>query len=293
MELEKSGGRSTLVAYSLGNALFDQADRAETTGGLALEATVDHGGVRTARLVPLEIGKANGAYSMSLADSASGQATLERAALSTSPDLKWQGLSDASGKPGIELAYRRTPLPVFSQEELGIGGLSNVTLNSGVLSVSGTISGAWKTEPGWQVTSYTVGDADGDGRPELIYTLWKPRLVWNRPPEGGMSVNQEGGEMLPHIYINGWREAGGTWDMRPVWHGSPRPAPVLAVAVAPIGAAGKPVLASLDSGDPKTEKAPGTIHIWQWTGGFGYELVSTLPRQYSEIWSDGRELLFR
>jgi len=67
----------------------------------------------------------------------------------------------------------------------------------------------------------------------------------------------------------------------------------MSVAVAPVGKDSKPVLASLDSADTHIEKAPGTINIWQWTGGFGFELVTTTPGHYSEMWSDSRVLLFR
>jgi poly-gamma-glutamate synthesis protein (capsule biosynthesis protein) len=291
MELIQTGGRSTLVAYSLGNALFDQVSRPDTQQGFALRCVVDHNEVKQANIVPLQIDSSRGYFAIKRADSSQAREMVNRAAQSTGDDLKWQSLYDASGTPAPVLAYRRPQSPT-SYEDLGMDGLSLVKLENGTLSVSGTVGGKsleWQTEPGWRVTGYTVGDANGDGKPEIIYTVWKHRLVWNRPDSGGMSVNQEGGDILPHIYINGWRDG----EMRPVWHGSPRPAPVLAAAVAPIGPRGKPLLASLDSGDPQVEKAPGTINVWEWTGGFGYELVTTLPGKYSELWSDGKALLFR
>ena len=104
-----------------------------------------------------------------------------------------------------------------------------------------------------------------------------------------MVVNMQGGEVLPHIYINGWRRG----QMAPVWHGSPRPKPVLSVAVAPLGKNGKPVLAVLESADKSTEKTPGKITLWQWGGNFGFELASTVNGSYSTMWGDGRVLLFK
>jgi hypothetical protein len=104
-----------------------------------------------------------------------------------------------------------------------------------------------------------------------------------------MSVEQEGGDLLPHIYVNGWRDGA----MRPVWHGSPRPAPLLDVAVAPVGKGGKPLLATLESDDPKAEKAPGQLRLWEWTGGFGYELAADVPGTYSQLWSDGRVFIVK
>ena len=296
MDTITANGRTTLVAYSLGNALFDQMGNIETRQGLALECTVDRNGVRSARLIPLEIRPSRTGYAMRVADDASGQATLYRAAWSTPVSLLWTAVWDAQrGQPGIALAYRRSSDAVrTSEEDLGIGRPTRVELRDGVLAVSakdasGVYKVVWRSEPGWNITGYTVGDADGDGRPELVYTLWKRALASNRPAGGGLEVDMNGGPMLPHIYVNGWREGA----MRPVWHGSPRPAPVLAVAVAPVGKAHKPLLAALESGDPTQEKIPGRVRIWQWTGGFGYELAADLPGGWSEMWSDGRILLMR
>ena len=149
----------------------------------------------------------------------------------------------------------------------GLPSRSHVELRDGTLSVkqqdrTGTWQTVWKTDPDWRVTGYTVGDADADGHPELVYTVWKQRLTWTRPQGGGMAVNMDGGPVLPHIYIDGWRRGA----INPVWHGSPRPAPILAVAVAPIGKVGKPLLAALESQNTAYEKAPGPLRIWEWTG---------------------------
>ncbi|MFL5733110.1 MAG: CapA family protein [Chloroflexia bacterium] len=295
MELIAGTNRSTLVTYSLGNALFDQEARAETRQGVALECSVDKSGVKSARLVPMEIGGGRNGYVMLRADNASGQVTLRRAASSTADQLLWKSVWDATQKePGIALAYRRAAENLATEADLGMGARSRIELRDGTLSVSrqepsGSWTQVWKSEPGWRVTGYTVGDADADGQPELVYTLWKRRLVWQNVESGGMRVDPNGGALLPHVYIEGWRRGA----MRPIWHGSPRPAPVLGVAVAPVGRSGKPLLATLESTDSKQEKASGSVRIWEWTGRFGYELSTTLPGSYSEMWSDGRVLMFK
>ncbi len=81
--------------------------------------------------------------------------------------------------------------------------------------------------------------------------------------------------------------------MAAIWHGSPRPAPVLSVAVVPIGKNGKPLLAVLESADKKVEKAPGKASLWQWAGNFGFEQVTSVSGTYSTMWSDGKVLLFK
>lgn len=293
-------GRTALVAYSLGNALFDQQASLETRQGLALMCNVDRNGVKTARLIPIETQRGPDGYSVQLAGDASGQPTLYRAASSTPPGLQWKAVWDATAQrePGLSLAYRRP----FSEgatvqasiADLGMDSPAYIELRDSVLTVStqdasGRTKVGWQSEPDWRVTAYTVGDANADGRPDLAYSLWKRALISHRPDAGGLAVDLEGGDMLPHIYINSWREG----EMRPLWHGSPQHSPVLTVAVASIGKYHKPVLATLASNNSLKERAPGPLRIWEWVGGFGYELVSQLPGAYSEMWGDGDVLMFR
>ncbi|HKP53822.1 MAG TPA: CapA family protein [Chloroflexia bacterium] len=315
MELKSKSGRSSLVVYSLGNALFDQYFSQEVRQGLALECYVDKNGVKSARFIALENRKESTGYTMNVADDAVGQFAIQRAAKSTPAELQWKSLwSSQQVQPGLAIAYRRPDSAGrrTSLEKLGMADPSRVELYSNSLTVSKYIGpGAagsstraaptprpqaqsewlpvWSSTSGWRVTNYTVGDVDADGQPELIYTLWKQSLTWTRPPDGGMAVNMQGGELLPHIYVNGWRRG----QMAPVWHGSPRPAPVLSVAVAPIGKNGKPLLAILESADKKVEKAPGKATLWQWASNFGFEQVTSVPGAYSTMWSDGKVLLFR
>ncbi len=294
-ETLSSAGHTTLVAYSLGNALFDQESRPELRQGLALEATVDRDGVRTARLVPLQIVTGATGYTMNLCDNPTCSLPIERASQSTSPDLQWQVQWSATQPTGKALVYKRPATSDLSSlEDLGLGVPTRVDLKDGTLSVSSLDKQSqwqtvWTTEAGWRVTGYSVGDANADGTPDLIYTPWKHSLTSERPEGGGLDVNMEGGDLLPHIYINTYRDG----DMKPLWHGSPRPAPLLGVVTAPIGKDGKPLLATLESSDPTVERAPGKLTLWEWTGGFGFELAATIPGAYSNVWSDGRVLLFK
>jgi poly-gamma-glutamate capsule biosynthesis protein CapA/YwtB (metallophosphatase superfamily) len=306
IELKNHNGRTVPVIYSLGNALFDQERRLELRQGLSLQCIVDKNGVKSARLVPLETVRDSTGYVMNVQDNAAGQTALQRAAQSTTDNsLKWKAVWDAfQPSPGLALAYRR-PLDASrsSVENLGIGAPTRVELSYGRLSVSTYTTPTnqtnppaqpqwqtiWTSDSDWHVTGYSVGDADGDGTPDLVYTLWKHQQTTERPPGGGLRVNPIGGDLLPHIFINSWARGA----LNPLWHGSPRPAPLLSVAPAPIGKAGKPLLAVLESSNTSIERAPGRLTLWDWTGGFGYELSSTLAGTYSEMWSDGRELIFR
>ncbi|MEO5952324.1 MAG: CapA family protein [Chloroflexia bacterium] len=295
METLSSNGHTTLVAYSLGNALFDQESRPELRQGVALEATVDRDGVRTARLVPLQILSNTRGYVMNVCDNATCSLPIERASLSTPAALQWQVVWSANQPSGKALAYvRPTTTDRTSIENLGLDMPTRVELKGGVLSVlsysrQSQWHTVWQTEPYWRVTGYAVGDANADGKPDLVYTLWKHRLTSERPEDGGLIVDPDGGDYLPHIYINNWRDG----EMKPLWHGSPRPKPLLGVAVAPVGKDNKMLLATLESNDPTVERAPGKLTIWEWTGGFGFELSASIPGAYSQVWSDGHTLLYK
>lgn len=313
MELKPAPGRSSLVVYSLGNALFDQYFSQEVKQGLALECRVDRNGVKSARFIPIENRKDSSGYTMNVADDSVGQFAIERAAKSTSADLQWKAVwSYQQAQPGLAIAYRRPEVAGkrTSLENLGMPDRSRVELYNNTLTVSryvgpgasGVVASSttttqsqsewlpvWSSQSDWRVTGYTVGDVDADGQSELIYTLWKRQLTWQRIGEGGISVDMQGGEVLPHIYVNGWRRG----QMAAVWHGSPRPAPVLSVAVAPVGKSGKSLLAVLESADENVEKAPGKASLWQWAGNFGFELAKSVNGSYSTMWSDGKVLLFK
>jgi poly-gamma-glutamate capsule biosynthesis protein CapA/YwtB (metallophosphatase superfamily) len=316
METKVRGGRTSLVTYSLGNALFDQNFSLEVRQGLALDVRVDRRGVKSARLIPLETRIVGSGYKMNVVDNTAGQTAITRASKSTPDELEWRTMWSAEQVgSGLAIAYKRYEPPFDRQsvEDLGLGLDTRVGLRDNRLTVTrledvipptparpfptSTLSGGyrkewrtlWQTEPDWRVTGYTVGDVNSDGARDLVYTLWKRQLTWSRPPEGGMQVNMEGGDTLPHIYVN----TGKGGSVVPLWHGSPRPIPLLSVAVAPVAKDGRSVLAALESGDRATEKAPGTLKLWQWGGSFGFELAATVKGTYSQVWSDGRVLLFR
>ena len=235
MEILQAGGRSVPVAYSLGNALFDQVSSPDLLQGFALEATLDARGVKSARLVPLQITTTSG-FKMNLCDTVTCTLAIQNALPGTPSELRWQALWSADAQVGQAIAYLRPDNgDRSSSEDLGADAPTIVALGSGTLSVQtrneqGVWNTAWVSDEGWRVTGYTVGDVNGDGTPDLVYTLWKKSLTVVRAPGGGLIVNYQGGPLLPHIYINTWRDG----SVQPLWHGSPRPSPLLGVAVAPL-----------------------------------------------------------
>lgn len=108
MEVKVKGDRTTLVTYSLGNALFDQDWSLETQQGLALVCRVDKRGVKSGRFLPLYIPRTDTGFTMRIVDDLSGQDQLQRAAKSTPPELQWKVWFTALQKqPGVGIGYYR------------------------------------------------------------------------------------------------------------------------------------------------------------------------------------------
>ncbi|MEI6047222.1 MAG: VCBS repeat-containing protein, partial [Chloroflexota bacterium] len=84
-----------------------------------------------------------------------------------------------------------------------------IELNAGKLKIwrpnsTGDWQVVWESKPSWQVLQFDFGDADEDGRPELIFSLWKD----DGPDDEG--------QFRSHPFVYGWRRG----TIRPVWAGS-------------------------------------------------------------------------
>jgi hypothetical protein len=115
----------------------------------------------------------------------------------------------------------------------------------------------WESKPSWQVIQFSFGDADEDGRPELIFTLWK-----NDGPD-------DLGQYRSHPFVYGWRRG----EIRPVWAGSALVDPIREFALGNFAQAGSNQLIVLEGRYSDTRTTPArSVTVWQWNG-WGYELL--------------------
>jgi hypothetical protein len=118
----------------------------------------------------------------------------------------------------------------------------------------------WESKPGWQVKQFGFGDADEDGRNELIFTLWKS----DGPDDKG--------QLRSHPFVYGWRRAA----FRPVWAGSALADPIREFALSNFAQSGNgPTnqLVVLEGSYAEPQDAPARyVTVWQWNG-WGYELL--------------------
>jgi poly-gamma-glutamate synthesis protein (capsule biosynthesis protein) len=268
IEMLTAGGRAGLVAYSLGNFIFDQPDRAATSTSAALRVLLDRQGVALVAAAPIEI-VAGQARPLAL-ESAAAQPVL--AALSPDADdqvalatpiaqpstqaWSWDGAtaSALAAPPDTHLAVRPQRLAVDLR---GNGQPLWATLDQdGRVEVrDGEAADAplvWQSEAAdWRVVRIDAGDPNWDGRIELVLLLWKPDAA---------------GVLRSHPFLMGWR--GGHY--RIVWGGSATGTPIQDLALGDLNGDGRQELAVLEGGDAPGDPAQ-TLSVWDWHG-WGFEL---------------------
>ncbi|MGQ9927348.1 MAG: CapA family protein [Chloroflexaceae bacterium] len=285
VETLTSAGRSGIVAYSLGNFLFDGPTNPALSSGAVLRVLLDHEGVALLAVAPVATA---GGHPRPLApESAAWRTALE--ALGHSPTFpsrtpaqpsavrvttqgdatsvwRWDG---ASGQP-VPAEASLAPHPALIPADLRGNGeplwaeldaAGVVTLRDG----PGTgVPVVWRNEqPDWRITRVLAGDPNDDGRAELLLLLWQP---------------DETGRLRSQPYLLGWR--GGRF--RIIWGGSAPTTPIQDLAWADLEGDGRGELVVLEGG-----AAPGDagehVSVWRWHGwGFQLEWRSA-PGQWRQV----------
>jgi len=240
-----------VVAYSLGNFVFDQRFSRATTSGLALRATLTRHGLGAVEVIPLDLA--------GLRPEVAGPASGPSASLA----YHWTGRG-FEARPVS--AFYQAPPPEADLD--GDGEIEAVEVAGGVLRVlrqrGDPAEEVWRSDPGWDVERAAVGDVDGDGRPEVVFSLWR---VYQ-----GRYGNQP--------FVFGWRDG----EMRPVWRGSAVADPIRELAVGDVDGDGVAELVVLE-GDPAEGRGEPAIAVavWRWSGwGFVLQWRSA-PGRYSNL----------
>ena len=106
-----------------------------------------------------------------------------------------------------------------SRSECGDGGYV-YRLEDGALTVSDS-GGAelWRSDPGWWVQDFRLGDVDGDGTQDFIFTLWK---LYNPKKTNAVEADIVGKVFRNHLYL--YTIIAG--NVKPVWCASALPRPI-------------------------------------------------------------------
>ncbi len=257
VEQVESDGRSGVVAYSLGNFIFDQSFSQDTSTSTVLRVLLDEHGVALVAAAPVEI-VAGQPRPLAL-DAQAAQTALATLGMPKATPLqawRWDGKAaePVSAPPDLRLISRPTAIAVDLR---GDGQPLHATLDSqGHVEVLDKNTVVWQNEePNWHVTRMDSGDPNDDGRMELVLLLWKP---------------DEHGVLRSHPFLMGWR--GGHY--RIIWGGSATTTPIQDLAVGDLDGDGRQELVVLEGGAQPGDAATN-ISVWHWHGwGFEREWTS-------------------
>jgi poly-gamma-glutamate synthesis protein (capsule biosynthesis protein) len=235
------------VAYSLGNLVFDQ-EQGETGQGLALRALLDEGGLRAVQAVPIRAGPRPRLMSPDEAT-----ALLAR----VQPPPRQLGFTcDGQACHPVEVTGTPETGPFWAGEvDLTGDGVPERVRRAGEQAVvyqDGVE--VWRSPAAWRVVDLALGDANDDGRGEVLVALWKP---------DGAGVPRS------HPFIVGYR--GGVY--RILWGGSAVSDPIHEVELGDVDGDGVEELVVLEERGAGVERA---VAVWRWHG-WGFSLVRRSP----------------
>ncbi len=238
--------RTRLVAYSLGNFVFDQG-WGDTAQGLGLRLLFDAAGLRAAQALPL----------------------------STAPRPRWMSLEAAStllarivpperiGFDCVEDACERVEVPPDSRTGILTSGAIDLT-GDGVpeiirrqgdaVEILDRGQSVWVTPPDWRIRDVALGDPNNDGRYEAVLAIDK---------------TSASGAVTSQPFVIGYR--GGVY--RDLWGGSPVEDPILEVELGDVDGDGVQELVAIEAPADDTARY---VTVWRWHG-WGFSLVWRSP----------------
>ena len=237
----------TVVAYSLGNFIFDGRWPPETNQSAALFVKLDKKGVASAQVIPLQI-ENNRPRELKPEERAAALTKLAQLTPANSPlaaqSTFWNGESwqsspalayvraiDPDGKivlptertiavqdvtgdsPGYAQGLSSAPYSTAPKVEERLQ-LSQQHLKVWRQDGQGHWQIIWQSPLDWSVMQFTFADADNDGRPEIMFTHWK-NTGWD-----------DAETYRNHPFVYGWRTITDPKShdqypaIRPVWAGS-------------------------------------------------------------------------
>lgn len=270
----EQAGRRALVAYSLGNFVFDQPFSPETSRSAVLRITLGRAGVLRYDAAPVAIvdgqprplAASDAAHAAVLRDlglAPTDQATAPRTtpAAGTLVAYSWNGTTFEAIPPPMTFAAP-TRLVSATADLRGDGSRLLLTLdNNGSANLHNESTPAspivWHNEsPTWRITQILPGDSDNDGRYEFLLILWKP---------------DDTGILRCHPFLLGWRNG----RYRIFWGGSAVNEPIQMAALGDVDGDGQNELVVVEGGDAPAAQA-SSLSVWRWHG-WGFERLWRTP----------------
>ena len=246
-------GRAQLVAYSLGNFVFDQGWD-DTAQGLGLRLLFDDVGLRAAQALPLWTAPRPRWMKPDAA-----AALLDRI---LPPERLGFACSAETCEPvAVPSELRRGILGSGATDLTGDGVPEIIRRQGQAVEILQEGRSVWRSLPEWQVRDLALGDPNHDGRFEVLLAVDKPAAS---------------GEMTSHPFVVGYR--GGRY--RELWGGSPVHAPILEVELGDLDGDGLEELAAIEA---PIDDSARYVTVWRWHG-WGFNLVwRSPPGEYHDL----------
>ncbi len=266
-----SGEGKALVAYSLGNFVFDQGF-GDTGQGLALRVLVDRRGLRAVQALPVAAGARPAWLPVESAAAVlrrAGYMPEKAAPIPSAPAAALRAWSCSANDclpvpPGEVRALdlqMAAPPESLSTDLSGDGLPEKAVLEDRSVRVEGPGQPTWQSPSEWAVLDLAAGDPDGDGRQELLLALQKP---------------DRSGVLLSHPYLLGFR--GG--QLRLVWGGSAVSDPILELELGDLDGDGRQELAVLEALQNGESRA---VSLWRWNGWGFTRIWRSPPGEYRNL----------
>jgi len=225
-----------VIAYSLGNFVFDQAGR-EQMQGLALRAFFDADGLRAAQVLPVRAGPRP---RLERFEDAGWMTRIlpppSRSAWACGPRGCFPAAAAQVERSGSFHAGR-VDLTGDGETEVVRRRGERITIHSGERMV-------WESPADWRVVDVALGDPNNDGRREVMLAL-------RRPDADGVEHSQP--------YIVGYRRGA----YRLLWGGRPVAAPIEELAVGDVDGDGADELVVIVSPGGAGSRR---VAVWRWSG---------------------------
>ena len=243
-----------VVAYSLGNFLFDQGQDA-TGRGLALRAFFDSEGLRAVQALPLHAGLQPRLMRM-------GEAAAWLAPL-LPPDPRTGFACTESGCLPAEVPPTGAESAFFSgQIDLTGDGVAETIRREGErITIYEQGTAVWQSPEAWRVVDVALGDPNDDGRYEIMLAIWQ---------------KDADGYERSQPYILGHR--GGRYDL--LWGGRPVVDPIRELAVGDVDGDGTDELVVIEE---MSDGSGTAVSVWRWAGWTFSLIWRSEPGSYSGL----------
>jgi hypothetical protein len=150
----------------------------------------------------------------------------------------------------------------FFREEAGEGGYI-YRLDNGVLSITlGSGREIWRSSEDWWVDDFRLGDVDGDGTQDVLFTLWKSYRFGEAKPA---RMANDDDSVRNHLFLYTVMPG----HVKAVWCSSALPRPIYSFELDPSG--------------PVTPISSGML-LWTQEGQYQDDFSHTQPAAHKYAW---------